>query len=204
MKATYLLVLILLVTPIVLTDNFFYKIVNRASARAAYQLNYISQGSIISGTINLKGRSDSYQLNIYDSAFGSNIIQTISLAGSASFTAKALNATGNYRLEILPQTPSSPMFSFSIVIYIDGLMQGSYSDVARYNLLFVMYLNQAASRTISFQIPSQFLKNGVVSLYGPSDTLGFDFPLAASNIDGNTVSFDNPIRSYYYIVLKVT
>jgi hypothetical protein len=188
MKILPILLFILFLFPLTNCNNYFYKAVNRANSRAAYQLSYISQGSVISGNINLQGATNVYSVNIYDSAYGNNKIQSLTLSGSSAFASNAVPRSGNYRVEVTPNSPDSPMFYFQIQLYVDKEIQGSYADVARYNILFLIYLNQAITRNINIQIPSQFLQDGTVSVYGPSLSINYNLPLIASNI-GNSLNF---------------
>lgn len=112
-----------------------------------------------------------------------------------------------WRLVVTPQFPSTPQFPFNININANNQTIGKYTDIARYNRVFILYHNSAGSNTVTLTLPSSLVGKATLSVYGPFQTLavsGGPSQTITTQSMITTIKYKTSGSEYFYIQLDQT
>ena len=107
-------------------------------------------------------------------------------------------------LEVVSATLSGNPFPFEIRIQVDNTTVGTFSDVARYDRIFPIYIANMGSYSAnaSMQLPGNGLEL-TLTVYGPFQTLQVSggSVVGSTGSSGGSVSYNSNGNQYYYAVL---
>lgn len=101
-------------------------------------------------------------------------------AGSYIFTSQPLDKPGDWRVELLPQSLEANRFKFNILMKVDNRTVGSFTDVSRYQKVFIFYHRTSGFYNATLSVPANFQSSSSFQLCGPQQLLSFN--------EGNCIS----------------